>query len=205
DGTIVLDPGPASVRPAVYREVEPWLWQEVGGQRRLSMRVEDGAVTAIGFESAFALLPVAADRQTGPAVTVLTLAVLIMLSTLLTALIAGGHRRRRRRPARDSRGRWARVLTRIAMGANLLALIGWFVVIATIMSYADLPGWAIRVVQGVQLVGVLGLIPAGFVVFHTVRDRAWARTVGAVLVLLAFAGVSWFANTFMLLAPSITY
>lgn len=205
DGTLVVDPGPISIYPIVYEEVEPWLWQEVGGQRTLSMRVEDGEVTAIGFESAFALLPVEASRDTGLATMVLVFSSLVLIVAMVTLLASGIKRRIRGLPAREPAGRLARVLTRVAVACALIALSGWLVTFTAIMSYADYPGWAIRVVQGFQLLAGLGVIPAVFVVVDTVRRRTWARVAGAVLVLLALAGMTWFANTFLLLAPSITY
>ncbi|MGH8879385.1 MAG: serine hydrolase domain-containing protein [Stackebrandtia sp.] len=205
DGTIVVNPGPASVHPIVYEEVEPWLWQEVGGQRTLAMRAEDGDVTAIGFESAFSMLPVDDSRGTGLALSVLIISTVIMIVTLLTLLAGGIRRRVRKLPARDPAGRVARVATRVAVGCALLAIAGWLVTIVSIMNYADIPPASIRVIQGLQLIGALGVIPAAVAVVDTIRRREWRRAAGAAFPAVALAGVAWFAVTFMLLAPSITY
>jgi CubicO group peptidase (beta-lactamase class C family) len=48
DGTVLLVPGPMSMYPAVYREVEPWVWQEVGGHGRRPRR---GARLRVGVHA----------------------------------------------------------------------------------------------------------------------------------------------------------
>jgi|GEM_PF-2609354 len=38
-------------------EVEPWVWQEVGGEFRVAMSTDDGRVAAVGLNPGFTLQP----------------------------------------------------------------------------------------------------------------------------------------------------
>lgn len=204
DGRVLITPGPLTRRPVLYEEVEPWVWQEVGGQRTIAARAEDGRVTAIGYDSAFTLLP--ASPATGVALPALGAAVAVLLVAALAGPVAALVRRVRHRAPRDAAGRTARVLTRVAAASAVLAVAGWAVAITTIMGLVDLPEGGLRVLQVLQGVGILGLVPATVRVVGDVRRRAggW-RVAGGVLVLLALGVVAWFAVTYRLVAPSLSY
>ncbi|MFI9527118.1 serine hydrolase domain-containing protein [Micromonospora rosaria] len=206
DNRLLFEPAPHSASPAVFEEVAPWVWREVGGQRVVTMRVVDGAVEAIGFESAFALLPVAPQRSTGLALPVLVASTVVLLLAVLSWPVGAVVRRLRGRAPRDRAGRTARVLSRVAVAGALLALVGWAVAVVSIMGFQDVPAATLRVVQALQLLGVLGVLPAVVRLVDDVRRRVgWPRIVGSTLVLLALAGTGWFAVEFMLLAPSVSY
>jgi CubicO group peptidase (beta-lactamase class C family) len=206
DGRLLFTPGPLSDSPARYEEVSPWVWREVGGERTVAMRVTDGKVTAIGYDSAFALLPVEPARATGVVLPVLGGSLLILLLVVLSWPVRGVLRRVTRRPRRDPAGRTVRVLTRVAVGCALLALVGWVVTLLTIMGLQEVSTVSLRLLQVLQLVGLLGVLPAAVRLVGDLRRRAgWTRTVGSLAVLLALAGTGWFAVEFMLLAPSVSY
>lgn len=204
DGRVLIAPGPLTNRPVLYEEVEPWVWQEVGGQRTIAARAEDGRVTAIGYDSAFTLLP--ASAATGVALPALGVATAVLLVGALAGPVVALVRRVRHRTPRDAAGRTARVLTRVAAASAVLAVAGWAVAITTIMGLVDLPEGGLRVLQVLQGVGILGLVPATVRVVGDVRRRAggW-RVAGGVLVLLALGVVAWFAVTYRLVAPSLSY
>ena len=204
DGRVLVAPGPLTDRPVLYEEVEPWVWQEVGGQRTIAARAEDGRVTAIGYDSAFTLLP--ASPATGVALPALGAAVAVLLVGALAGPVAALVRRVRRRAPRDRAGRTARVLTRVAAASAVLAVAGWAVAITTIMGLVDLPEGGLRALQVLQGVGILGLVPATVRVVGDLRRRAGGRRVAAgVLMLLALGVVAWFAVTYRLIAPSLSY
>jgi hypothetical protein len=74
------------------------------------------------------------------------------------------------------------------------------------MALQEVPVVALRVLQVVQGLGVLAVVPATAVTLRAIRSRAGAWPTAAwVLVLLALAGLAWFAITFKLFAPSMTY
>jgi CubicO group peptidase (beta-lactamase class C family) len=214
DGRLLITPGPLSDSPALYEEIEPFVWREVGGQRVIAARVADGAVEAIGIEGAFTLLPAQPERAPGVALPVLGVSALILLVTAVAWPVGAIVRRVRRRslPEGTARlspertGRVVRILTKVAAVGTVFALAGWTITVLTVMSLQDVPVASLRQLQVVQGIGVLGLVPAVLQVVSTVRNRhGWARILGSVLVLLALAGAAWFALEFRLLAPSVSY
>lgn len=204
DGRILVDPGPLSDRPVLYEQVEPWVWQEVGGQRTIAARVTDGQVEAIGYDSAFALL------RSGPATDValptLAVSTAVLALSVLAWPVGAVVRRVRHRAARDRAGRGTQVLTRVASASAVVAVLGWVGTITTVMGLQEVPAGGLRVLQGLQLLGVLGLVPAVLRVIGDVRRRAgWWRVAGGIAVVLALAAVAWFALTYRLIAPSVSY
>jgi CubicO group peptidase (beta-lactamase class C family) len=222
DGRLLITPGPGTDSPALYEEVAPWVWREVGGQRALAMRVVDNKVQAIGYEGAFALLPAQPERTRAVAVPVLAGSALILLVTAFAWPVGAIRRRIRKRSLPEAAGRLrpegngrlrpegsggaVRILTKIAAVCVTLALAGWTITVLTVMSLQDVPVASLRQLQVLQGLGVLGLVPAVLQVVDVVRQRrSSARIVGAVLVVLALAGAAWFAIEFRLLAPSVSY
>ena len=65
-----------------YEEIEPWVWREVGGSRRLPVQVEDGKVVRIGIAPAMSIAPVT------PAQAALVPVVLASGAALLLLIIA---------------------------------------------------------------------------------------------------------------------
>ncbi|MEV4118838.1 serine hydrolase domain-containing protein [Micromonospora sp. NPDC049645] len=201
-----LTPGPLSDSPALYEEVAPWVWREVGGQRTIAMRATGDRVEAIGFDSAFALLPVEPARASTVAIPLLALSTVVLILAVLSWPVGAVVRRRLGRAPRERAGRTARVLSRLAVAGTLLALTGWVLSITTIMGLHDVPGAVLRTLQVLQLVGLLGVLPAGVRLVDDVRRHVgWPRIVGSGLLLFALAGAGWFAVEFHLLAPSISY
>ncbi|MBM0278540.1 hypothetical protein [Micromonospora tarensis] len=184
----------------------PWVWREVGGQRTIAIRATDDRVEAIGFDSAFALLPVEPARASTLVVPVLALSTVVLLLAVLSWPVGALVRRRLGRARRDRAGRTARILSRLAVAGTLLAFAGWALSISVIMGLREVPDVVLRTAQVLQLVGLLGVLPAGVRLVDDVRRHAgWPRIVGSALVLLALAGAGWFAVEFHLLAPSISY
>lgn len=203
---LLVSPRPLSAEPAVYEEIEPWVWRHVDGQSILTMRAVDGKVDAISFDSAFALLPVTGARKATVAFPVLGVSTALLLLTVLAWPVGAIVRRIRRREPRDAAGRTARVLTRVAVGSALLAIISWVVAVILLNQLVELSSTSIRTVQFFQLIGLLGVLPAVVRLVDDVRRRSgWVRTTGSALVLLALAGTGWFAVEFLLLSPNITY
>ncbi|MFC6507433.1 serine hydrolase domain-containing protein [Promicromonospora citrea] len=210
-GRLLFTPGPNAAAPALYEEVAPWVWREVGGQRTLAMRVEDGAVQAIAFEGAFALLPAEPERSAGLVLPVAGASVLVLLGAVLAWPVGAVRRRARRRAGAPvaPAGRADRVgrgLTRVAAFAAVVATVGWVFLIGAVMSLQPVPQEAARVTQVLQGIGVLGLVPAAAQVVSAVRGRrGWRRVLGALLVLLALGALAWLAVELRLLAPSVSY
>ncbi|WP_437583282.1 serine hydrolase domain-containing protein [Paramicrobacterium sp. CJ85] len=208
DGTIVLTPGLMAPEPTVFREVAPWVWQEVGGQQILTMRLDGDQVQTIGFESAFSLNRVGPALSGSIALPVLVASALVLLIALLAIPIGALARRHYRaaKPAPLSRAhRLSRLATRVGSLAALVALAAWIAIISTVIGLQGAPDVAVRLTQVLQGVGVLAIVPAAIAVALGIRHRVgWKRVTGSVLVAAALVGVAWFAITFQLLAPSIS-
>lgn len=206
DGRLLITPGPGSASPALYEEVGPWVWREVGGQRTIAMRVADDKVEAIGWESAFALLPSQPQRLPAVVYPVLGVSALILLVTVVAWPVGAIRRRIRKQSLPVGTGRVTRILTKIAALCTVLALVGWTTTVITVMSLQDVPELSLRQLQVLQGIGVLGLIPAVVQVVGAVRHRhGWRRVLGTALVVLALAGIAWLAIDLRLLAPSVSY
>jgi len=230
DGERVLfTPGPGQLGPAVYEEVEPWVYRQVDGDRVLAVATDDdGRVELVGHDSAMSLVPVGAARAAAvPALVggVVVLALGLLAWPLGAAVRAVRARRRSRvvpqagdgsdvAPAHDAasspaphRGlRLSRTLTRVASLSVVLALAGWVYVVLTLLELQPLPDLVLRVVQLLTVVGVLGLVAAVWRLVTEVRTRTrWFRVTAATLVVLAFTAVSWSANQLLLTSPDITY
>ncbi|MFD2796317.1 serine hydrolase domain-containing protein [Promicromonospora vindobonensis] len=206
DGRLLITPGPGSANPALYEEIEPWVWREVGGQSTLAMRVTDDKVEAITFGGAFAMLPAQPERAQAVVLPVLGVSLLILLVTAVAWPVGAIRRRVRKQSLPQGTGRVTRVLTKIASVSTVLAFVGWTVTVMTAMGLQDVSEFSLRQIQVLQGIGVLGLVPAVMQVVGAVRHRhGWRRITGTVLVVLALAGTAWLAFELRLLAPSVSY
>ena len=208
NGTILVSPGPGTFAPTVYEEIEPWVWRQVDGDSVIAMRPdEDGqSVEAIGFESAFTLLPVDGEHRTSVVLSILTPALLILMVTMLSWPIGALLRRWAGKPGRGREGRLARVLTRVGVGSAVVALSSWTLIVLAILEFETIPALVLRAIQALQLLGILAILPAAWSLLQDIRRRAgWKYVVGGALVLIALLGVQWFAVTFGLLFPSVSY
>ncbi|MEQ3549654.1 serine hydrolase domain-containing protein [Pseudonocardia nematodicida] len=209
DGTVLISPGPGSVRSAAYREVRPDVWQEIGGQRTISTRTRDGQVAEIGYASAFTLLRATPVRDAGIGVPVLAGSAMLLLASLLAWPLGALLRRRYGAAAPAPLGRADRLLhglTRVAVAAGVVALAGWTVSIATILSFGDIPFAVLQGLQVAQWVALLGVAAAAGAVVTALRAGAGrGRVTGRVVQLLALAGTAWVAVAFGLLSSSLSY
>lgn len=203
DGRLLVQPG-GGLAATLYQEVDLGVWQEVGGQGVLTVRTVGEEVTALGTGPASALLPVDPGRVPAVAVPVLVASTLVLLGSLVSGVAAAVRVRSRSSAAAPARS--ARLLTRLGAGLALVALAGWLATVQSVMGLQQVPFAALRVLQVLQALGVLAVVPATVVLLQTVRSGAgWRRVTAAVVVVLALVGIAWFAVTFRLLAPSVSY
>ncbi|GAB3164346.1 hypothetical protein GCM10027059_20280 [Myceligenerans halotolerans] len=204
DGRLAMNPDPGTQRPAVYEQIGDDVWQEVDGERRIAVRTENGRVTGIAHDSAFTILPLAAEREAG--LPILLAATAVLLLSLLAWPAGAVWRRIRKLPAPDPAGRLWRALTRVGVVSALLAVVGWSVAVLSIMELVEVPSSAIRGLQALQVVGALGMVPAAAGLVGAIRRRAgWRRIAGPAVALVALSAVTNFAIMFHLLSPNISY
>lgn len=200
--------------PATFVEVEPWVWQEVDGQRRIAVNQDAGQVQAVGLNAAFTLLP-----MPPPATLLLPVALFsagIVLLALLrrpfTVLIRWINRISANRDTRDKKLRLSSVCPARFVGC----LVFWWLVAQPLLN-DSLPsnGHVIRSVQLLTAIAVLGAAPASAIVLSTVRApatefgmspvRRWTIVIGHSVVACAHLGLGYVAIIGGLFAPSISY
>jgi CubicO group peptidase (beta-lactamase class C family) len=187
--------------PIRYREVKPFLWQEVGGHDKLQATVVDGKVVAwstnmLGFAFAF-------ERQSGLAGAGAELPLLgIALALILIALVmwpaSAIARRVFAHPRELPRNKVVAIrIGRIFAAIAIVAAIWWTAVFAA-AAMALKPGlepWLV-IAQVLALVGFVGgtLVAAWNVVIDFRAHLGWKRQLWGVLILLAFAlmaSIAW--------------
>ncbi|WP_285063790.1 serine hydrolase domain-containing protein [Frigoribacterium sp. ME-P-080] len=222
DGTVAVTPKPLGVTTGVYEKVGTDLWREVGGDALLATRTTDtdgdSTVEAISWGASFTMLRAQPWQAASAVLPSVVLAVVVLLASMIvwpaTALAGVGRRRRDLRaglstgsatttPRRRDR---TLLLSRLGQASTLLALVGWAVVAVQAMSFAEVSAVTLRVLQGLQLLGVVAIVPAALVAWRAVRDRrGWAVVTGRVLVLASLVVLAGFAFGFRLIAPSVSF
>lgn len=192
-----------------YEEIEPWVWREVGGSRRLPVQVEDGKVIRIGIAPPMSIAPVT------PVQAALVPVVLASGAALLLLIIAwpvGGIRRwwtTRQGHAVLGGGplTWKAHLARTGGVIAVTAPIIWFTTLmSALTTFSPVPPLTIRGIQALSLLGVLAIIPAAMDLIHVIRHKAGVRRIiGASLLLAGLAGLAWVAFAFHLLSLDISY
>ena len=222
DGTVAVTPKPLGMTTGVYEKVGTDLWREVGGDALLATRTTDtegdASVEAISWGASFTMLRAQPWQAASAVLPSVVLAVVVLLASMIawpsTALAGVGRRRRDLRaglstgsatttPRRRDR---TLLLSRLGQASTLLALVGWAVVAVQAMSFAEVSAVTLRVLQGLQLLGVVAIVPAALVAWRAVRDRrGWAVVTGRVLVLASLVVLAGFAFGFRLIAPSVSF
>ena len=205
----------ASGSPVPLVEVEPWVWQEAGGQTRVAVDQRDGVVTAIGLSPAFTLQPMPATRTILPLVFGATL--LILLATVVLTPVAALVRRWHGTSVPRTRYQ-ARL--RILVASSLVALLAagtlWAVAASALLANAAPPSDAVfRTAQALSAAAVLGAVPALLLTITHLRPqpgtgrkrgmRLILQVSVSALITLAFCGLGYAVIVGGLLSRSITY
>ncbi|MBP1240680.1 CubicO group peptidase (beta-lactamase class C family) [Frigoribacterium sp. PvP120] len=219
DGTVAVTPKPLGTTTGVYEQVGENAWREVGGDAVLATRNDggdDATVSAISWGASFTLLRAPVWGTASLVLPTVALSVVVLLVSLVAwpavAVAGAGRRRRGELPAAAPadaaarRGRRTLLLSRLGQVATVVALVGWALVAVQALSFVDVPAVSLRVLQGLQVVGVLAVVPAVLATWQAVRDRRGALVVtGRVLVVLALVALAWFALAYRLISPSVSY
>lgn len=197
-----------------WREIEPYVWREVGGTQRLVARVNAGRVEAIGMDSLAGtgiLLPVPAWRSSGWIFPVLLTAVAVLVLAAIYMPVAALIRRRYQSPLTLRRpASLARVLSGVAVIANLSVLGGWALVLRNGLNdfslfTSDLDVW----LRLLHLLGVAGAMLSIAAVWN-----AWlswgspqprATRIGSCAIAAACCIVVAFAFAFNLVTLGLEY
>ena len=202
-------------RPQRWREVQPYVWREVGGSARLVMKMEGGKVKSwLPLElSGFEILPVSALQST--ALNVPAIAVASALLVVASLLLPVGMLVRRhfgRSPATEGRTARARRLGRLATVVGAVYVLSWGALIAVLALSSGLSIFTPALdpwIRLIQLLGVLTLAGSAIAVWNawvncTEKTGSWAK-VWSIALALALLDVAWFSLNFGLISIGLNY
>jgi CubicO group peptidase (beta-lactamase class C family) len=202
--------------PRKWREVKPWLWQEVnGGDYLEAIPNGNGGIKMFSitpYAPIIEFLPAPTSLNAGWIFPVAGLAFLIMLIAALGWPIVALVRRRYKYQS-DLGGRTLQLhrATRVTAWLFILLALGWVLVLTAVNNDLtalnggiDLP---IRLLQLVLLVATVGTIAAiwNAYVVATAPGRHRLATVWAILIALAAAFLVWLCLDLGLLTSSLNY
>jgi CubicO group peptidase (beta-lactamase class C family) len=209
----VTDP---SGTPRKWREVGPWVWQEVNGTDKLEAVVgSDGKVKMFSitpYAPIIEFLPAPASMDAGWILPVGGAALLILLIAALGwPIVALVRRRYKYKPDVSGRALQLHRATRATAWLYLVQVIGWLLVITAIdKDLTALNGgmdlW-MRLLQLVLVVAILGTIAAIWNAYSvaTAPGRHRIATIWAILIALAAAFMAWLCIDAGLLTASLNF
>ncbi|ALN78428.1 serine hydrolase [Lysobacter antibioticus] len=201
-------------RPKRWREVEPYVWREVGGDSLLAAKLVGNEVIAVSSDdvpAAMWLQPVPDWRSPGWMLPLLCLVLAVQALALLLWPVAALVRRHFQRPlVLAERDRRLRLLSFLGLIGNLVLVLLWLWIITRIdasvrMLDGALDPW-IRVAQ------LLGLASMATAVVAVLNARAvWRsspqrlRRVCAIAVAAACVAMVWYVLALRTLSWSLVY
>ncbi|MGN6375650.1 MAG: serine hydrolase [Sphingomonas sp.] len=204
----------AAGTPIKWREVSPWHWQEVGGEKRLGAKVENGRVVSFADDEMapiMTFLPAPFAMNGAWIVPAVLISFLVMLLTALAWPTIALVRRRYGQPALLA-GR-PLLLHRLTRGTALLfvVILGiWFSFIELLsvsLLYLDgrLDPW-IRVAQILAIGAFAGTVVVCWNAWQVVTGkRGWAAKLWSVVIALAALFLCWFLVVMHLIPTSLNY
>jgi CubicO group peptidase (beta-lactamase class C family) len=200
--------------PKQWREISPFVWQEVGGKERLAAKVENGRVTMFSVDavSPFTVfLPVPARKSGAWLVPLLVTSVVVYLLTLVAWPVGAIARRRYRVPPGNVRAVGARGWVRVAAFATLALMAAWVATMLPVGSnlffYApslDLWIWFLHIASLIVFVG------SAIVAFWNARlvwknHGPWSAKLWSVLLVIGALALLWIGFDFNLIAFNTSY
>jgi CubicO group peptidase (beta-lactamase class C family) len=201
--------------PIKWREIEPFVWRDVDGERLLAAQVKDGQVVRFSFDglSPFMVFdrPSATTSPTWlmPAVSIGAIALLLtVLAWPTSALVRRHYGVPYRLAGQDAQ---AHRLVRVVATAVVALLTAWAITISKMMSElelltASMDGWlwTLQLLSLVVFVGgaALGIWNAMVVVRGA---RKWYAKTWAVVLAVSLLVMLWVAVAFHLIAFDVNY
>lgn len=201
--------------PIKWREIEPFVWRDVDGERLLAAQVKDGQVVRFSFDglSPFMVFdrPSAAKSPAWlmPAATVAAIALLLTVLAWPTSALV---RRHYGVPYRlDGQEAKAHRWIRIAATAVVALSIAWAITVSKMITElelltADMDGW-LWILQLLSFVVFVGAAALGvWNAMVVVRGpRKWCAKTWAVVLALSLLVMLWIALAFHLIAFDVNY
>jgi CubicO group peptidase (beta-lactamase class C family) len=202
--------------PRKWREVKPWVWQEVNGADYLQALTDDNGKVKMFSITPYApiieFLPAPASLNAGWIFPVAGLALFVMLIAALAWPIVALVRRRYKYQAELSgRGLALHRATRATAWLLLVLAIGWVLVLTAVDNdltalNGGLDIW-MRLLQLLLIVAIVGTLAAIWNAYTVVRapGRHRVATAWAVLIALSAAFLVWLCLDLGLLTTSLNY
>ena len=209
----VTDPSGA---PRRWREIAPYLWQEVNGTDKLQAVLDGNGHVRMFSITPYApiieFLPAPASLNAGWILPLGGLALLVLLITALSwPIVALTHRRFKHEAALGGRPLQLHRATRGAAWLFLIVVVGWLLVVTAINKdltalNGGLDVW-MRLLQFILLLAIVGTVLAIWNAYTvaTAPGRHRLATVWAVVIALAMAFVAWLCVNGGLLTASLNY
>lgn len=201
--------------PIKWREIEPFVWRDVAGEKLLAAQVKDGRVVRFSFDGLspfmmFDRTPAATSPAwLVPAVSVGAIALLLtMLAWPTSALVRRHYGVPYRLEGQDAR---AHFWIRIAATAVVVLVIAWAVTVSKMIgdlslltASTDAWIWTLQLLSLVVFIGgaALGIWNAMVVVRG---PRKWYAKSWAVVLALSLLVMLWVAVAFHLIAFDVNY
>jgi CubicO group peptidase (beta-lactamase class C family) len=214
-GLVISDLLAANGRPREWVEIAPFVWKDKNGQERVAAKVVDGQIVRWSFDLAapfevFDRVPF--GKSGGWIMPLLLASIAVLFLTFLFWPVGWFVRRKYAAPlALTGRSRGAYRAVRIMAGLDLAVLLGWAMLVSSILGALDgAPTafdpmlWLLQIASAIVFVGAVGI--AGWNAYLTWTDgRRWARKTWSVLVLLSTLMLLYFAWRFGLMAMTAEY
>jgi CubicO group peptidase (beta-lactamase class C family) len=204
----------AGGEPMKWREVQPYVWQQVGGKERLAARVERGRIEMFSVDSVspfLVMLPAPWWKSTAVFGPLLAAAIAVILASLLAWPVTALLRRHYRLwPANAGMPGLSYRLSRIAAAGTLATLAGWTALFAQLdgnifaFSPALDPWIALLKVSTAILCGG-GTVVAAWDVRRGWSGWSWATRGWSLLLVLAFVILLWLATVLKLAGFGTNY
>lgn len=192
----------AAGQPKRWREVEPYVWQEVNGPDRLAARMEDGKVHSwsVGPYAPFmTFLPPPAWRSSAILTPLIVIALGVLFVTALLWPVRAIVRWRYKKPfPLSGRRAFGYRAVRAASIAGLGYIAGWAWLVVFLMSdLANLNGSGDPLVLIMQIAMIIPLAALAVGIWNAVLvwkgPSSWFGKAWSILVALSFAILIWFA------------
>ena len=192
--------------PVRYREVKPFLWQEVGGHDKLEAKVENGKVVSWSTDMivpAFSFEPMTGLAGAGLALPLVGLALLLVLASLFWWPAAAIARRALASPRTLPRSkvlaiRLGRTFAILAVVASI-AWTGLFV--AALQNLTPKLDTFLFLSQVLALVAFVGgwIVAAWNLVLDVMNRLGWKRILWSLVILFAFTMLVWLGANYGLI------
>jgi CubicO group peptidase (beta-lactamase class C family) len=201
-------------QPKQWREIAPFVWQEVGGKERLAAKVENGRVTMFSVDavSPFTVfLPVPWTKSGAWIVPLLVTSLVVYVLTLVAWPVGAVARRRYRVSSSAVRVIRTRGWVRAAAFSSLALLIAWASTMLPVGS--NLFFYSTRLdpwIWFLHLASLLVFVGSAVISVRNARlvwasSASWFAKSWSVLLLIGAIGLLWIAVDFNLIAFDTNY